>query len=90
VSDIGGVLGADHPAVMKTNPMHNVHGFLVHPRTLEDLKMLEDFENEFYCRELVEVINSVNHKTPAYVYVWCDDIEDLADSDWSLDEFEAR
>ena len=84
------VRGADYPAVVKTDPKDKVDGFLVHPRTLEDLKMLDHFENESYCRELVEVINYINQKTIAYVYVWCDNIEDLADSDWSLEEFEAR
>jgi gamma-glutamylcyclotransferase (GGCT)/AIG2-like uncharacterized protein YtfP len=85
-----GVLGSDYPAVVETDPMDRVNGFMIHPRTLEDLKMLDDFENESYFRELVEVIDSVNQKTMAYVYVWCDDIDDLADSDWSLEEFEAR
>jgi len=41
-------------------------------------------------RDEVEVVDSESHTTTAYIYVWCDELEDLAEEDWSFEEFENK
>ena len=84
------VLDADYPAVVKAGSADSVEGFLYYPRKWDDIGLLDHFESNSYYRAEVEVVDSESHATTAYIYVWCDELEDLAEEDWSFEEFEAK
>ena len=84
------VLDADYPAVVKAGSADSVEGFLYYPRKWDDIGLLDHFESNSYYRDEVEVVDSESHTTTAYIYVWCDELEDLAKEDWSFEEFENK
>ena len=84
------ILEAEYPAVIKGTSEDSVDGFLYFPRSLEDIRKLDDHEDESYCRETAEVVASKGQVVEAYVYVWCDELDELAKEDWDFEEFEAK
>ena len=82
------VRGANYPAILETGPADRVEGYLYFP-TADDFKRLDDFENELYRRDTVEVVCD-NEIIEAFVYVWCDDPADLDKEDWNYLEFESN
>ena len=84
------ILEAEYPAVIKGTSEDRVEGFLYFPRSLEDIRKIDDNEDESYCRETAEVVDSKGQVVEAYVYVWCDELDELAKEDWDFEEFEAK
>jgi gamma-glutamylcyclotransferase (GGCT)/AIG2-like uncharacterized protein YtfP len=84
------VLCADFPALIPGDPSDRVDGYLFYPESLEEMRLLHDFECDSYYREEVEVVGSEGQAILAYVYLWCDNLEDLEEEDWDFEEFEAK
>ena len=84
------VVDADFPALVKGTPTDRVEGFLFFPRSIRDVKRLDDFECDSYRREEVEVIDANNVVIKSYTYLWCDELDDLEAWDWNFDECESK
>jgi gamma-glutamylcyclotransferase (GGCT)/AIG2-like uncharacterized protein YtfP len=84
------IVDADFPALIKGEKTDKVEGYLFYPRNWEDVIKLDDCEGESFSRERVKVADSDGHMTEADVYLWCDDLEDLEESDWSFEIFESQ
>jgi len=84
------VRDADFPAVIPGAPTGKVNGYLFQPDSMKEVELLDDFECESYYREEVEVVKEDGGVVLAYVYLWCDELEDLAEEDWNFEQFEAK
>jgi gamma-glutamylcyclotransferase (GGCT)/AIG2-like uncharacterized protein YtfP len=84
------IVDADYPALVKSRSIDRVDGYLFYPRSMDDIKRLDDFESDSYCRDKVEVVDSDGRTIEAYAYVWCDGLEDLEEADWKFEEFERK
>jgi hypothetical protein len=84
------VLGAQHPAVIKGRETDRVEGYVFYPRGLDDQRRLDSFECDSYYRAVASVVDSCGRRFQANVYVWCDDLGDLGDGEWSFEEFEQK
>ena len=83
-------MDAEYPAVIKGNSEDRVEGFLYFPRNLDDIRKLDDYEDESYVRDTAEVIDSDGQVFQAYLFVWCDELDELLDHDWNFEEFESK
>lgn len=84
------VVDANFPAIIKGKSTDKVEGFLYFHRSIYDEKRFNDFASDSYRREEVEVVDRNKKIIESYAYVWCDDLNDLKESDWSFDEFESN
>src|ERR1700733_5641811 len=82
------VLNAYYPAIIKGDENDKVEGFIFYPRNDDDRRHMDDFEGDLYRKDKVTVITTNGVEVEAYVYVWNKGLEDLAETDWSYEEFE--
>ena len=83
------VLNAYYPAIIKGDENDKVEGFIFYPRNADDCRHIDDFEGDLYRKEKVTVVTTNGVEVEAYVYVWNKGLEDLAETDWSYEEFES-
>lgn len=79
-----------YPAAIKGKPEDKIHGFLCCPRTPQEVSRLKQSANGSFKLDSVEVVTDRGIKIPAFAWVWCDDLEDLEDHDWSFEEFQTQ
>ena len=83
------VLNAYYRAIIKGDENDKVEGFIFYPRNDDDCRHMDDFEGDLYRKEKVTVVTTNGVEVEAYVYVWNKGLEDLAETDWSYEEFES-
>lgn len=83
-------MSAEYPAGIKGRSENHVEVFLYLPRNLDDIRKLDDCEDEPYFRDTAEVIVSDGQVFQAYLYVWCNESEELSDRDWDFEELESK
>jgi len=60
---------AEYPALVGGSSEYHVEELLYFPRNLDDIRKLDDCEDESYFRDTMEVIGSDGWVTQEYVYV---------------------
>jgi gamma-glutamylcyclotransferase (GGCT)/AIG2-like uncharacterized protein YtfP len=84
------IVNTEYPAVIKGKPEDRVEGYLYFPRNLDDIRKLDNCEDESYVRDTAEVIDSDGQIFQACLFVWCDELDELLDHDWNFEGFESR
>jgi hypothetical protein len=79
-----------YPAAIKGEPADKIHGIICFPRTMHEVNRLVYSENTSFRRDSVEVVDPRGIRFPAYTWVWCGDLDELEDHDWSLTEYQKQ
>jgi gamma-glutamylcyclotransferase (GGCT)/AIG2-like uncharacterized protein YtfP len=78
------VKNEEYPAAIKGEPTDKIHGTLCCPKTAQEVMRIMHSENTSFKTVLVKVENLRGLKLPAFTWVWCGDLDELEDHDWSL------
>jgi hypothetical protein len=79
-----------YPAAIKGKPDDIIPGLLYAPRSWNDVRRLIYFENTSFRVETVDVMNSRRQRIKAKIWIWCGNVEDLEEDDWSLRDFQSQ
>ena len=85
------VRGVVYPGMIRTDDSCVAQGLVYLEVETTALAQLDQFEDDFYARELVTIACSDGHERKAYAYIIRDEERHvLTNQRWSADEFTAR
>ncbi|KAK9839182.1 hypothetical protein WJX84_007329 [Apatococcus fuscideae] len=76
-----------YPALAKATAEDSIEGKVLHGITPHELDVLDEYEDDEYYKDVVEVETSSGRNVHAYVYIWQDHLRHKLSGSWSYEDF---